>query len=110
MNDFDFALWLQELGHGATNRQATEQLCKLVNACRETGKTGSLVITIKAGTSGGLAELSAAIKTTMPQPALPGGTYYVTEDGALVTEDPRQISMPAKILGPTPIRGGGGAS
>lgn len=105
--DFDFALWLQEFGHGAANRQASEQLCQLIKACRETGKAGSLQITIKAGAADQLAELKASIKTTMPQPSLPGGSYYVTADGALVTEDPRQLNLPApRVLDLKPVKKG----
>ena len=103
-DEFDFALWLQELGHGATNKQATEQLRKLITACAETGSKGSLTLTIKAGTAGGMAELKASIKSTIPQPPLPGGTYYVTPSGALATEDPRQLALPKKILDIQPVR------
>lgn len=104
--NFDFADWLQEFGHGATNKQATDRLRELVAACQETGQKGSLQLTIKVGTAGGLAELKASIKTTVPQSALPGGSYYVTKDGGLVTEDPRQAELPlAKKLDIAPIRG-----
>jgi hypothetical protein len=103
-DDFDFASWLQEFGHGATNKQATGLLQKLISACQETGKAGSIVLTIKVGAVGALAELKASIKTTVPQPELPGGSYYVTEAGALVTEDPRQTSMPRVVLEPVPFR------
>jgi len=109
-DDFEFALWLQEFGHGAANKQATDRLRRLITACEETGKTGSLQLTIKVGAQGGLAELKASIKTTEPQPALPGGSYFVTETGALVTEDPRQMSLPKKVLDMAPIRNKGGAS
>lgn len=102
--DFDFALWLQEFGHGATNRQAGEQLARVVAACRETGKAGTLVLTLKVGAADNLAELKASIKTTLPQPSLPSGSYYVTEKGALVTEDPRQLQLPKKVLDIAPIR------
>lgn len=102
-DDFDFATWLQEFGHGATNRQATELLRKLIPACQETGKAGSITLTIKVEAVAGLAELKASIKTTVPQSPLPGGSYYVTETGALVTEDPRQLSLPRKTLEPIPF-------
>ncbi len=105
--DFDFALWLQEFGLGATNKQAGEQLAALVTACRETGKAGSMTLTIKVDSGvSNTADLKTNIKTTVPHPTLPGGSYFVNEDGALVREDPRQLNLPeAKKLGVTPIRG-----
>jgi hypothetical protein len=106
-DDFDFALWLQEFGHGAANKQAGDQLRQLVNACRETGKAGSLQLTIKVGAADQLAELKASIKTTCPQPSLPGGSYFVTSEGALVTEDPRQQKLPMpRALDIAPIKKG----
>lgn len=103
MDDFDFAEWFQEFGHGSANKQATELLSKLIPACQETGKAGTLTLTIRVGAVGGLAELKASIKTTVPQSPLPGGSYYVTNTGALVTEDPRQLTLPRKTLEPIPF-------
>jgi len=103
-DEFEFAPWLQEFGHGSANKQATDRLRRLISACVETGKTGSMTIAIKVGSLGGLAELKISIKTTEPQPALPGGAYYVTDSGGLVTEDPKQLSLPKKVLDIAPIR------
>jgi hypothetical protein len=96
-DDFDFSKFLEEFGHGATNKQASDRLRKLVKACQETSRKGKMVITIEVAAGAGpgaLAELRASIKTTEPQPNLPGDTYYVTEDGSLVTDDPRQQELP----------------
>lgn len=106
--DFNFADFLAEFGHGSTNRQASEKLKEIVQACRETGCKGSLTIKISVGTSGGggntLAELRAKITVTKPEASLPGSTYYVTDDGALVDEDPRQMKLPGKVLDMPPVR------
>jgi hypothetical protein len=104
--DFDFSKFLEEFGHGATNKQASDRLRKLVKACQETGRKGNLVLRIEVAAGAGpgaLAELRASIKTTEPQPNLPGDTYYVTEDGALVTDDPRQQALPLKAIPINPI-------
>ena len=106
-DDFDFSKFLEEFGHGATNKQATDRLQKLVKACQETGRKGKMVITFEVAAGAGpgaLAELRASIKTTEPQPTLPGDTYYVAEDGSLVVDDPRQQALPlAKTIPINPL-------
>ena len=107
-NEFDFTEFLAELGHGAINQQAGQRVRSLVRACIEHGGRGKMTVTIdvKAG-SNGLVEVKAGVKATEPSPTGVSASYFTTTEGALVTEDPRQTSMPARILQPTPIRGGG---
>lgn len=96
---FDFAEFLAEFGKGATNRVASQRMREIVKACTETGRKGSITIKLEVGAVGGVAELRAKISVTKPEPALPGGVYFATEDGALVEEDPRQLKLPvAKII------------
>ncbi len=102
--DFNFALWLEELGHGATNTRAGKLLREIVGACEATGKTGKLVLTLTVGAVGGLAEVRPTLKITKPDPALPGGSYFATEEGDLVTEDPRQGKLPLKAIPLAPLR------
>lgn len=112
-DDFDFAEMLKEFGHGAVNRQASKLLREIVKNCEATGKKGKMVITFAVGSAGGIAQLAADIKITRPEPALPGGAYYVTEDGGLVEEDPRQQKFPTRVIPMTPIKrdpDNGGAS
>lgn len=95
----DFADVIRDLGHGATNTQVSKLLADVTNACEETGGKGKIVLTISVETDGrGLASLAASAKATVPQPKLPGGTYYRTKTGGLVTEDPRQTTLGARIL------------
>lgn len=93
--EFDLADLIRDLGHGATNRLGSAKLADVLNACRLTGKKGRVTIDIAvAAGPDGIAEIRAAIKTTRPEAQLPGGAYYVTSEGALVTEDPRQTKLP----------------
>jgi hypothetical protein len=94
----DFSDVIADLGHGAANKQASRLLADLVNACEETGGKGKLVLTISVAANGGLAEIAATAKATIPQPKLPGGTYFKTKTGGLVTEDPRQTTFGARVL------------
>jgi hypothetical protein len=104
--DFDFSKFLEEFGHGATNKQASDQLRKLVKACQETGRKGNMVLRFEVAAGAGpgaLAEFRASIKTTAPQPNLPGDTYYVGEDGTPVSNDPRQQTLPLKAIPINPL-------
>lgn len=94
----DFADLIRDLGHGATNKQASKLVAETISACAATGGKGKIVMTITIGAGDGLAELAASVKATLPQPKLPAGTYYTTKTGELVTEDPRQTTFGAKVL------------
>lgn len=100
----DLADLIRDLGHGATNRQGSAKLAELLNACRTTGKKGSMdmKLAISAGQDG-IAEIRASIKSTKPEAVLPGSAYYVTAEGGLVTEDPRQLKLPVTKLGPQAV-------
>lgn len=41
--------------------------------------------------------IAVAVKSSKPEPALPGATYFTSDDGALTTSDPRQLKLPAKV-------------
>lgn len=104
--DFSFTDFLADFGHGATNQQLRERMQSLVRACTEHSGKGKLVLTFDVKGADGRAEIKASVKTTEPQPGSASATYFATETGALVTQDPKQTSIPARILEPTPIRGG----
>lgn len=90
---------IRDIGHGATNKLGTKKLAELLNACRATGKKGALTIQIGvAAGQDGIAELAINIKTSKPESKLPGGNYYLTDEGSLVTEDPKQLKLSPKVL------------
>jgi hypothetical protein len=93
-----FAEFLAEMSHGSVDELATEKLREIVRACVETGNKGSITVTLTISAKMKLAEVSAKIKTTKPEPQVPGQTFYTSEDGSLHHEDPRQTKMPAKII------------
>lgn len=102
--EFNFADFLAEFGKGATNKLASQRLREIAVACAKTGSKGSLTIKFMIGVVGGVAEVRAKISTSAPEPALPGGIYFATDDGDLVEEDPRQMKLPARILDIQPVR------
>lgn len=93
-----FAELLAEMSHGEVDRLATRKLREIIKACQETGKKGSVTVTLAIGSDPRLCEIAASIKTTKPEPKVPGQSYYTDEDGNLHEEDPRQQKFPAKVI------------
>lgn len=98
MTDFDFSDWLKEHGHGDTNKVLTTKLKELLVACESVKGKGTINLTIEVGADRGMAEVSTKIKVTTPMPSLHSGSYFVTVDGELRTEDPKQTELPLKSL------------
>lgn len=94
--EYDLADVIRDLGHGATNKLGSTRMREILKACRQNpGKKGALQLQIAmVATPDGLVEMRASLSTKKPEPAIPGGAYYVTDDCGLVTEDPRQASLP----------------
>ena len=93
-----FAEFLQEMSHGAVDQQATDKFREIVRACMETGQSGSITVKLTIKAASKLAEVSAKISTTKPEPKVPGQTFYTSDDGNLHNEDPRQLKLPSKVI------------
>lgn len=94
----EFAAFL--VGHlgGRTHEEIGTELHHLIEAVRETGKKGSLVVTVvidppAAGMDGG--PLSIGIESTLkaPKPTAPRSIYFVDAEGNPTRQDPRQLSF-----------------
>lgn len=111
-SDFDFTEFIAEHDHGATNQLMGERMQRVVLAClnhKGSGKSkGKVNLTLEIVANDGRAQVTATITSTDPQPGSLTSTYFTTETGGLADENPRQTAMPARILKPTPIRGGDG--
>lgn len=76
--------------------EATEALNDLVHATTETGKAGSLTLTIKMKPIGGKAgqmELDTDVKTKLPAPTKGRTILFTTPDNNLQRSDPRQQTL-----------------
>lgn len=101
----DFAQFVAEFAHGSVNAQLSEQLRAVVAACRSHGGKGAVTIKVGVAVKGDMASITFAIKTSKPEPEMPGSIYFTTEEGALATSDPRQLKLPTKIIDtPTNVR------
>lgn len=76
--------------------EATEALNDLVHATTETGKAGSLTLTIKMKPIGGKAgqmELETDVKAKLPTPTKGKTILFTTPDNNLQRQDPRQQTL-----------------
>lgn len=76
--------------------EATEALNDLVHATTETGKAGSITLTIKMKPIGGKAgqmELDTDVKTKLPTPTRGKTILFTTPDNNLQRSDPRQQTL-----------------
>lgn len=85
---------LQELRYGTLHDELTERLQEVVNACIDTGKVGSMTLSIKLKPGlGGELEITDQIKTTIPELAKGSSIMWATPEGNLQRQDPRQMTI-----------------
>lgn len=85
---------VDELRFGELTDELNEKLSELVNACVNTGKVGTLTLSIKLKPGkAGEVEVTDTVKSSVPQ--LERGSYlmYPTPEGRLQRHDPRQIAI-----------------
>lgn len=98
---------VRELREGATLHELGEQLVKLVQAVRDTGRPGSLKLELKvkpASKGSTVTVLALEDVITVKQPAAERGStiLYAGADNSLTRRDPRQPELPAMSV--VPIR------
>jgi hypothetical protein len=90
----DFAQFVAEFAHGSVNAELSARLRDVVATVRKNGGRGKLVISMDVSVKGEMATVGIKVKSTKPEPEMPGMIFYTTEDGALATSDPRQLKLP----------------
>ena len=89
-----FSDTLAQLRFGELSDELSDQLNALTTACSETGKAGTLTLSIKIkpGKAGQM-EIEDDVKVKMPQ--LPRGStlMFATPEGNLQRENPKQMSL-----------------
>lgn len=94
-----FADILRELSGGETYDELTTRLGELVTTVTETGRRGSLTLSLSVKPNGDLGVIvTPDIKTKLPQ-RQPGDTFFfVTSGGSLIRNDPRQEQLPLRRI------------
>lgn len=91
-----FAKTLAEISHGDLQDQASEMLRELACAVRDTGKKGSITITLEVKPRGrdcGQVELSGVCAIKSPVPDIAPSMLFVSEDGTFHKDNPAQLKM-----------------
>ena len=91
-----FAAWLRDQNSGRLHEELTEQMHDLVEAVRDTGKTGTLTLTVKVGPfRGDVQMLQVEDKVAVKKPAHDRKTALWYPDGKnnLHRSDPRQDAL-----------------
>lgn len=89
-----FSDTLVALRYGTLHDELSEALNQLVTKCESTQRAGSLTLTLKIKPSkAGRVEIIDDIKLTLPKEEKGSSIMFVTPEGNLQREDPRQMSL-----------------
>src|SRR5579884_1972977 len=91
-----------QINNGAAVQELSDALKKVVAAVRDTGKSGSVTLTLKvAPASKGSADVllvESQVKTKLPEPERGMTIFYATDDNLLVRNDPKQQMLPLRVV------------
>lgn len=88
---------LGELENGAILQELTSALYDVVRAVQDTRKPGGLKIAIKVTPTGrGSIELDTKFEAVEPKHDRPTTTFFVSQDGTLLRNDPNQPRLPLR--------------
>lgn len=88
-----FADFIREQANGRTHDELTTALADIALAVRETGKKGSITLTIAINPMKGMTgavQITDAIKVSKPSKDRPAPVFFVTESGRVQRDDPLQ--------------------
>ena len=102
---------IDDLGHGKVADRLDADLRELVAAVEDVQKPGAIQLTITVDWDGGIAKVTAEVKSKIPKKALPGAMFYFGQgDGQLYRDDPRQLELkgiaepPMSLKNTVPLR------
>ncbi len=99
-----FAAVLQEIDHGHVHTNLSAALRDLVDAVKDTGKKGTLglTITVKPIKPGqvDILDIVADVKLDAPKPTPPSTMFFTDRTGNLTREDPngQQLQLPLRVV------------
>lgn len=87
---------LRELGEGSTNSELSEGLWDLVQRVQDTGKAGSLTLTLHVSFDGmGRIQTKDSVNLKLPEYSRPTTAFFVDETGNASRRDPNQPVLPS---------------
>lgn len=100
MNTTPFNQQLVYLNKGTLNEELTEVLAEVVKAVRETGKAGSLTLTLKVAmfskANEDVVKISPVVASKVPESKRAETIMYSTADGDLLRDDPSTVRTELK--------------
>lgn len=98
-NEGLFANTVLELHRGDLIDTLNDELAEVVAACRETGKKGTLTLTLTVTSAQGSDQVAvgAQVKSAPPKPTRLETLFYA-DGGQLVREDPRQTRLELRTV------------
>lgn len=101
-----FSQQLAYLNKGTLDSELTDGITALVKAVRETGKKGTLTLTITCTMLNTRDEnamrLTPSVKTTLPELDRAETIMFSTFDGDLLRDDPQQVQMDLRVIDTQP--------
>ena len=97
-----FSSWLIEQAGGKTESELTDGLRDLVNRVTDTGKKGTLQLTVTVGPmkeDPSMLVVSDEIKLKLPEHDRKASIFWTDDDGNLLRNDPNQRSLFEEIGG-----------
>lgn len=85
-----------ELEGGDLLRQLTEKLYEVSRAVRETRKEGGIALAVKISPTGRSFIVDAKITAKVPEHDRPSTTFFMTDEGTLMRNDPNQPRLPLR--------------
>lgn len=93
------------LDGGAFLDSASEHLAELVKGIDETGKAGTLTITLSLKKAGGAIQIEATVKAKVPEAKPDSTLLWPTTEGNLVLDNPAQrkldltpVDVPRRVM------------
>lgn len=97
--EFDFAEFLTEFNYGELNQKLGHELKSVASAVDATGKNGEITLKLVIVKNGIHAMVKPEVKAKVPRDPAEGAAFYFGSNGALMREDPRQVSIDFRTLG-----------
>jgi len=97
-----FADLLREHRKGLLHAELGDELQRLVERVKATGKAGklTLVLQVKPAAKGDdMVVVADEVKTALPQPDRGTSFFYIDDDFNLVRHDPHQPELPLRVAG-----------
>lgn len=91
-----FDAFLRDLAGGATNSELGEALWSLLERVQDTGKAGSMTLTIAVGFDGqGRVQVKDNVAVKLPEFSRPTTAFFIDREGNASRRDPNQPTLPS---------------